>query len=91
MERWKADGLVVGIPLNMDGAAQPITYAARGFAKKLRAHFNLPVYTVDERLTTVESKRQLVEQYQTEGIKLPEQLDSYAAKLILEQWLHEVK
>lgn len=89
IETWSADGLIVGIPLKMDGTEQPITYAARQFARKLRTHFVLPVYTIDERLTTLESKRQLAEQYKIKGIKLPEQLDSYAAKLILEQWLQD--
>ena len=75
---WEIDGIVVGIPLNMDGSKQMLTFAAQRFANKIEARFRLPVYRVDERLTTVEAKRH----QQTE-------VDSYAAKLILEQWLHE--
>lgn len=84
---WDAHVLVVGIPYNMDGSEQPITLAARKFACKLRSHFQLPVYTVDERLTTLEAKRQWREQKEQKNIKLFKRFDSYAAKLILEQWL----
>ena len=84
---WQADGLVVGIPLNMDGREQPMTQNARKFANKLAGRFHLPVYTVDERLTTVEAKRENAARHQKGA--LPEQLDSVAAKLILEQWLRE--
>ncbi len=89
IQTWGVDGIVVGIPLNMDGTEQALTHAARKFAQKLRHHFKLPVYTIDERLTTIESKRQLIEEYLSKGSKLPEHVDSYAAKLILEQWLQE--
>lgn len=78
IDTWNIDAIVVGIPLNMDGSKQSVTFAAQRFANKLASRFRLPVYTVDERLTTVEAKRH----QQTE-------LDSYAAKLILEQWLRE--
>ena len=86
---WDADALVVGIPYNMDGSEQPLTLTARKFARKLRSHFRLPVYTVDERLTTIEAKRQWRERKEKKNVRLSEQFDSYAAKLILEQWLRE--
>ncbi len=90
IQAWGADAFVVGIPYNMDGSAQATTNAAKKFAKKLQQRFGLVVYTLDERLTTLESKRQLAEEYRTTGTKMPEQVDSYAAKLILEQWLRNI-
>jgi len=86
---WQADALVVGVPYNMDGSEQALTFAARKFANKLRAHFNCPVYSADERLTTIEAKRQWYEQSSTKTAKLPQPLDSHAAQLILEQWLRD--
>ena len=86
---WDVRVLVVGVPCNMDESEQPITLAARKFARKLRSSFQLPVYTVDERLTTLEAKRQWRERKEQKNVKFPEQFDSYAAKLILEQWLQE--
>lgn len=84
---WSAHVLVVGIPYNMDGSEQPLTLAARRFTSKLHSRFQLPVYTVDERLTTLEAKRQWRERKEQKNFKLSKQFDSYAAKLILEQWL----
>ena len=49
----------------------------KNLQNRLHAKFKLPVFTVDERLTSVQAKRDL---------KREKQLDSYAAKLILESW-----
>ena len=89
IETWEVSVLVVGIPYNMDGSEQPITYAASKFAKKLKLKPGLPVHTVDERLTTIEAKRFWFEQKFQKNVKLPRQFDSYAATLILEQWLQQ--
>ncbi|QTS84253.1 Holliday junction resolvase RuvX [Coxiella endosymbiont of Amblyomma nuttalli] len=89
IEIWDTHALVVGIPYNMDQSEQYLTFSARKFARKLRSRFQLPVYTVDERLTTFEAKRQWCERKKQRNVKIPEQFDSHAAKLILEQWLQE--
>lgn len=87
IDEWKPDALVVGIPLNMDGTHQPITFKALHFAEKLRQQFGLPVYTVDERLTTVEAKAQIFAAKGYKGLTKAA-IDSFSAKLILEEWLH---
>lgn len=81
---WNPQALLVGLPFQMDGREQAISFAARQFAHLLKEKFNLPVFLVDERLTTREAKRQLKESG-TADISI----DSYAAKLILEQWMAE--
>ena len=86
IENWQINVLVVGIPYNMDGSEQPLTFAARRFARTLQTRFKLPIYTVDERLTTIEAQRQWYEKKMT---RRPQHFDNYAAKLILEQWLQE--
>lgn len=88
IDTWQAEGFVVGIPYNMDGSEQPLTLAARKFAQKLKGRFHLPVFTTDERLTTIEAKRHQSDAQQHKEGSFPS-LDSYAAKLILEQWLRE--
>ncbi len=85
IQQWQPKALLVGLPFKMDGSEQGISFAARQFAESLKNRFHLPIYLVDERLTTREAKRRLSES----GIKpkdLPS-LDSYSAKLILESWL----
>lgn len=89
IKEWQPDGLVVGIPLNMDGTDNKITIAARAFAKQLETKFNLPVWQIDERLTTVDAKAELFEQGGYRALDKAS-IDSYAAKLILESWLREV-
>lgn len=88
IQTWKPDALIVGIPVNMDGSPQEITERAQGFATALGDHLHLPVYTVDERLTTKEAKQQL---FDTGGYRSLEKasIDSFAAKLILETWLRK--
>lgn len=84
--RWQPRALVIGIPLNMDGTTQPMTDAAKQFAYQLKAQFHLPVYGVDERLTSFAARQALFDQG---GYKLlkKQAIDSFAAQLILESWL----
>ena len=82
---WAIDTLVVGLPLNMDGTEQPITQKARLFGEALKAHYQLPVHFMDERLTTIAAKEEM---HQTiSGQARFGQADSVSAKLIVESWL----
>lgn len=85
IELWRPTTLLVGLPYRLNGGEQALSFAARKFARELEARFTLPVHLVDERLTSREAKRLLVES----GAKPQEflSLDSYAAKLILETYL----
>lgn len=84
---WQADLLIVGVPFNMDGTEQGLTHKVRQFAQELRQRFHLPVFLVDERLTTIESKQQLYKQHGFRNKDIDKMVDGYAAKLIVEQWL----
>lgn len=86
IKQWRPKALVVGLPLNIDDSEQHTTFAARSFAKKLEKLFSLPVYLVDERLSTVEARAELYEQGGYRKIKQAP-IDSFAASIILEQWL----
>lgn len=54
-------GLVIGLPLNMDGASGPAAQAARAFARNLLAVRDLPILMWDERLSTAAVTRTLIE------------------------------
>lgn len=86
IKTWQPDALVVGIPLNMDGTEQPLTLAAQQFADLLQQRFNLPVFGMDERLTSIEAKARL---FESGGYKALQNtsIDSIAAQLILQNWL----
>ncbi len=54
-------GLVVGLPLNMDGSAGPAAQSARAFARNLLAKRDAPLLLWDERLSTAAVTRTLIE------------------------------
>ena len=83
---WQPDALVVGIPLNMDGTEQPLTLLAQNFLNALKERYQLPVYGIDERLSTVDARERIFEQGGYKALKSG-QIDSVAAQLILQNWL----
>lgn len=85
LEEWKPDYLVVGLPLNMDGTAQPLTKRSQKFADDLKTHFSYPVTLQDERLTTVEAKAYIFNHGGYKALQ-KDRIDAVSAVLILESW-----
>lgn len=85
---WHPAALIVGIPFHLDGTAHWVTKAAENFILSLKSRYRLPVYGVNEQLTTKSAKERV---FAAGGYKAlqKEELDSIAAKLILEGWLTE--
>jgi len=83
---WQAQALVVGLPYKMDGTEQPITKAARHFIEQLKKRYSLPVYEMDERLSTAEAREYLFAAGGYKALK-KKSIDSLSAQLILESWL----
>ncbi|MBL8530498.1 MAG: Holliday junction resolvase RuvX [Hyphomonadaceae bacterium] len=54
-------GMVIGLPLNMDGSAGPAAQSARAFARNLIAQRDTPLLLWDERLSTAAVTRTLIE------------------------------
>ncbi len=54
-------GIVVGLPLNMDGSEGPAAQSARAFARNFSARIDLPILLWDERLSTAAVTRTLIE------------------------------
>ncbi len=88
IKEWQPDAIVIGIPTHMDGTEQELTHLAKRFGNRLMGRYNLPVYPVDERLSSYEAEMALEEegkQYNTSDI------DSVSAQLILQSWLDQHK
>lgn len=83
IKEWQPDGLVIGVPVHMDGTEQEMTKAARKFGRQLKARYNLPVYEADERLSSAEAEQNLGSGQDKAAI------DREAARLILQAWLNE--
>ena len=75
-------GLVIGLPLNLDGSESPRSQSARAFARNL-ADLNLPTLLWDERWSTVAAERALIEQDFSRA-KRADKIDSHAAAHILQ-------
>jgi len=85
IETWHPDALVVGEPSAPRGVTHPIAQAARRFGNQLRGRYALPVYWIDERLSSHAAERAL----QDNGRRVDEAVDSVAARIILETWLSQ--
>jgi putative holliday junction resolvase len=87
---WKPDALVVGLPLDEDGAEQAITAAARRFADELRKRSRLDVHLADERFSSRAADDALREARasgrMTRRVRKGDR-DGEAARVILEQWM----
>lgn len=86
---WQPKALVIGLPLNLEGESQEVTKGAELFAEALTRQFGLPVKWVDERFTT-KSAREILYDQGISANQIDEQEDSFAAKLILEDWLRHL-
>lgn len=75
-------GLVVGLPLNMDGTDSPRTQSVRAFARNL-APLALPILLWDERWSTVAVERAMIEADMSRA-KRAEKVDAHAAAHILQ-------
>ena len=76
-------GLVLGLPLNMDGSEGPRAQATRAFVRHLAAHLPLPVALWDERLTTAAVTRTLLEADASRA-RRSDLVDKMAASYILQ-------
>lgn len=85
VEQWTPDLIVVGLPLNMDGTRQPITFAAQKFANRLGSRYGIPVQTQDERLSTEDARAQLFAKGGYRNLEKGK-VDNVSAILILESW-----
>ena len=75
-------GVVIGLPLNMDGSSGPRAQASRSFARNMGC-LGLPVLLWDERWSTTSAERDMIAQ-DTSRRKRAERIDSHAAAIILQ-------
>lgn len=83
----EAEMIVVGDPLHMSGDAGTMSNRAHKFGEALGTASGLPVEYCDERLTTVEAERILLDS----GVphkKVRQQIDAVAAAVILQSYLN---
>lgn len=83
-------GLVIGLPLNLDGSEGPRAQSTRAFARNLTAHVDLPMAFWDERLSTAAVERHLIEADASRK-RRAEVIDRMAAAYILQGALDRMR
>ena len=87
VKEYQVDKFVVGLPKNMNNTEGPRVEASKAYGDKIKEIFNLPLDYQDERLTTVQAERMLVEQADVSRDKRKKVIDKLAAQLILQNYL----
>ncbi|OGX33661.1 MAG: Holliday junction DNA helicase RuvA [Omnitrophica WOR_2 bacterium RIFCSPLOWO2_02_FULL_50_19] len=90
VEEYKADSVVIGMPVNMDGTKGKSAEKVNEFVEILKGRLSIPVYTYDERLSTKESEKFLISA-DVSRKKRKQVIDKMAAQLILESYLERLK
>jgi putative Holliday junction resolvase len=82
----RVEEILIGLPRNMNGTYGPAAEKAREFAARLRTEFSIPVKTWDERLTSVQANRYLIEAGMRRD-KRKTKVDQTAAAILLQSYL----
>jgi putative Holliday junction resolvase len=83
LNKREITGIILGLPLNMDGSEGPRCQSTRAFARNLVPLTDLPISYWDERLSTVAAERALLEA-DTSRKRRSEVIDHVAASYILQ-------
>ena len=89
-EKEGVGGLVIGLPLNLDGSEGPRAQSTRAFARNLAAHVPIPMTFWDERLSTAAVERHLIEADASRK-RRAEVIDRMAAAYILQGALDRLR
>jgi putative Holliday junction resolvase len=81
--REKVGGLILGLPINMNGTEGPRAQATRAFLRSLAPLTDLPVVLWDERLSTAAAERAMLEADMSRR-KRAARIDAAAAAFILQ-------
>lgn len=87
VSEYQVTKFVVGLPKNMNNTEGPRVEGSKFYGNLIHEHFQLPVDYQDERLTTVQAERMLVEQADISRGKRKKVIDKLAAQLILQNYL----
>lgn len=90
-EEEDVEKIIVGLPLHMDGSESKAAEVSRSFADELSRVLSIPVEMWDERLTTVEAERTLIEKANLSRLKRKNKIDKLAATFLLQSYMESNK
>lgn len=91
METRQASGMVIGLPVNMDGTEGPRCQSCRAYARNLLRLRDIPIAFWDERWSSSVMNRFLIEEADLSRAKRAEVIDKNAAAYILQGALDRMK
>jgi putative Holliday junction resolvase len=107
IQETEAEGLIIGLPISLDGQIHAQGERIQAFAARLQAHITLPLTFWDERLSTVEAQRLLGQrdqhhndkqgrrtgrrQTQSKRRQKGQEIDALAAAVFLQDYLDSHK
>ncbi|HNQ74093.1 MAG TPA: Holliday junction resolvase RuvX [Verrucomicrobiota bacterium] len=86
LSEQNVERIVVGLPRNMDGSYGPAAQKVREFGRALAAEIQVPLHWWDERLTTVQAHRTLI-QGGARRQQRRQKVDQIAAAILLQNYL----
>lgn len=89
VDEYEVESFVVGLPKNMDGTIGERAEISMEYGDMIKERFDLPVTYVDERLTTMQATRMLIEEGNTSRKKRKKVIDKLAAVMILQNYLDQ--
>ena len=84
MESRDAGGIVIGLPVNMDGTEGPRCQSSRAFARNILRLRDLPIAFWDERMSSMAVNRMLIDEADMNRARRGEVVDKAAAAWILQ-------
>ncbi len=91
MESRGAAGIVIGLPVNMDGTEGPRCQSSRAFGRNLLRLRDLPIAFWDERMSTMAVNRVLIDEADVTRARRAELVDKMAAAWILQGVLERLR
>ena len=87
VKEYEVEAFVIGLPKHMNNTIGDRAKAAMCYGDHLEQRFSLPVHYQDERLSTVEAERLLIEKGNVSRSKRKKVIDKLAAVVILQNYL----
>lgn len=91
MESREAGGIVIGLPVNMDGTEGPRCQSSRAFARNLLRLRDIPIAFWDERMSSMAVNRVLIDEADVTRARRAELVDKMAAAWILQGALERLR
>jgi putative holliday junction resolvase len=91
MDQREAAGMVIGLPVNMDGTEGPRAQSCRAFARNILRLRDIPIAFWDERWSSTVMNRFLIEEADLSRAKRAEAIDKNAAAYILQGALDRMR